>query len=1492
MSFSILLLLALCASAAGQTDSNSHRLFGGAGPASKAGTYRSIDGSRNNPNQPQWGRTTVPYAITIGGRTLVETVPEFADGLGSLGAPHPSAVQFDRTTNRTFFTPSPNSSSILLPTARFLSNELFAFGANETRPGDLPSFADPPNSRRKLSDVTTYFGHILSVETSRSLQTGDFAAGIGDTAREVGISARGWMAVSQELLLVPETYLLLKPPCLSKSFPIPIPPCDPVFDATCSGTPTPANMSFSRFVAVTNSSDSPGRRKALNAATAWVDLSMLYTETNDTALSLRRMSDGLLKSHLANVTFAINGSTVTREMEFLPLVGEINGPWSEYHIPRAGSSTPTDLFIISALSLNGSPPTVSLLTLFHRNHNSIARFLKYQNPSWTDEVLFQEARRRNIAIYQRIVYLEYLPVILGSNALRQYAGWNRPLNPTTDCFFAAVTMRYGHSEIPDYYAVKPPPSLPLAGTMIPLVQAMFRPLEWLTSYEPASFILGSAANVQREVDVYYSEALRTTIWDLPNRGGRDEAAIDIQRAREMGCWWVFRVTTLVRETIVQRFAVPSFGNRNYVNARKTLGLADPTFSSLSDDPALSERIRKAYAGNMSLVDSMVATYAEPRVNGGNLGETTFVSLVKHFEAVRDADRFFYLNPDANFTALELEAISNATLRTVLLANSYGLSESDVPKNLWAVGSSTAVGTDGDLALKYTNSLKLTPDYSFYWKIDGNTFYGAQQISGTNGWAGIGFSRDIGLTMPGADFVISSKDETSNAYHVEQYVSSGKGFDRPEERTPAKVTMISANTSADGKTTIFEWSRPLDTGLPGAQIISRGPRQMIFAYDTAQPYLVFHGANRGTFVVDLFAVDPTAVVSTTSTVVMATRTIHGIGMILIFALVYPFAVYIARYSRHTDYWLTVHTTAQSVGGVSFVALGTAAAATVAAIAVSSHAIVGITIFSMVAVQLVLGFAARLGLSKRYTGYLPMKYAHRIFGALILIMGWVNIHLGLQKQWPSTYWIGSIVVGCVELFWILLFLLTELGYQGVIAFPMPDDLIKPAMIQMKRFSNKVMGTADYEDDETPLTQSKAARSREDGLVPMMDWNEVNKRVSEGDEWLVIGDGVYDISTWKATHPGGKEVLKRMIGLDVTAEFYDNTDRTNEPLESAADGSTVVKGTTVTRNQARVRNWFRTNPEAGQQQQQDLPMKSFTVAKAPVADLHPHSTFAETKLESLLVARLIGGTRTERSRQEFRRFQVTKKVDVSLATVVPRYRGSPSPDSENDRDPRPARRFSLIPISNPRKGDDQDILPGQTIELRARIKKKIVVRSYTPISGSFAHGFDLAIKIYPRGLFTSYLDSVQPAKLTVEASGPHGTPLLCPNRQDGCWDVLLMIAGGSGVTPMLQLIRWHLYRHTRGTGSAPTMRLVFSNHTENEAMELGLLQQYVAESDGRFQLQLEYGKLEIGHLDAALDEVLDAEADLARQVVVCGPIGFGTSVTEYLNLYLVPKEIVKVL
>jgi peroxidase len=55
----------------------------------------------------------------------------------------------------------------------------------------------------------------------------------------------------------------------------------------------------------------------------------------------------------------------------------------------------------------------SMHTLFMREHNRIAKKLALINPSWGDFKLFHGARQIVTAIYQHIIYNEWLPATIG-----------------------------------------------------------------------------------------------------------------------------------------------------------------------------------------------------------------------------------------------------------------------------------------------------------------------------------------------------------------------------------------------------------------------------------------------------------------------------------------------------------------------------------------------------------------------------------------------------------------------------------------------------------------------------------------------------------------------------------------------------------------------------------------------------------------------------------------------------------------------------------------------------------------------------------------------------------------------------------------------------------------------------------------------------------------------------------------------------------------------
>lgn len=97
--------------------------------------------------------------------------------------------------------------------------------------------------------------------------------------------------------------------------------------------------------------------------------------------------------------------------------------------------------------------------MFVRYHNLLAEKLFEENPHWSDERLFQEARKIVIAIIQNIVYSEYLPVVVGNSIMEKFGLsvkvgdhdliYDSSLDATVSNSFSTAAFRFGHSTIPN-----------------------------------------------------------------------------------------------------------------------------------------------------------------------------------------------------------------------------------------------------------------------------------------------------------------------------------------------------------------------------------------------------------------------------------------------------------------------------------------------------------------------------------------------------------------------------------------------------------------------------------------------------------------------------------------------------------------------------------------------------------------------------------------------------------------------------------------------------------------------------------------------------------------------------------------------------------------------------------------------------------------------------------------------------------------------------------
>ncbi|EGS20439.1 uncharacterized protein CTHT_0022690 [Thermochaetoides thermophila DSM 1495] len=184
------------------------------------------------------------------------------------------------------------------------------------------------------------------------------------------------------------------------------------------------------------------------------------------------------------------------------------------------------------------------------------------------------------------------------------------------------------------------------------------------------------------------------------------------------------------------------------------------------------------------------------------------------------------------------------------------------------------------------------------------------------------------------------------------------------------------------------------------------------------------------------------------------------------------------------------------------------------------------------------------------------------------------------------------------------------------------------------------------------------------------------------------------------------------------------------------------------------------------------------------------------ALLVGIVLGGIKYYRMTPKkvlkpdaFQEFELIEKTILSHNVAIYRFK-LPSPTS-----------ILGLPI-------------GQHISIAADIKQpdgttKEIVRSYTPISGDEQPGsFDLLIKSYPQGNISKHIASLSIGQ-TIRVRGPKGAFVYTPNmvRAFG------MIAGGTGITPMLQIIKAII--RGRKDGDRTEVDLIFANVTEQDIL-----------------------------------------------------------------------------
>lgn len=356
-----------------------------------------------------------------------------------------------------------------------------------------------------------------------------------------------------------------------------------------------------------------------NHQTHYLDLSMVYGATQQETLSLRTMQNGLLKTTGKNAPF-----------KFVTFSG---GGWVAPQIM-------TQTFVVGDVRTNDQTTLQVFTVLFELEHNRRAQILKQKNPTWSDSMLFQETRKRMIALWQKIVYYDWLPRVL-IKPLSPYRGYKPCVDVSLDVFFQSAAFRMAHSQIP--MALR---SMEAAGD-VQLNNNINTPTAFLDGNKMETVLKAMLGVPSEQRNPRYSPLLQ-----FFNPGPMDIGSFDIQRGRNAGL-------------------------KTYNEYRRFYGLEEAKNISTAFFERKSIPMLKEVYHDVNKIEAIIGAQAE--ISDHETGPLFDAEIRNQFQRLRDGDRFYFESMTFGLSNEELKEIKHFTFRDMILLNT---DIKNLPKNVF------------------------------------------------------------------------------------------------------------------------------------------------------------------------------------------------------------------------------------------------------------------------------------------------------------------------------------------------------------------------------------------------------------------------------------------------------------------------------------------------------------------------------------------------------------------------------------------------------------------------------------------------------------------------------------------------------------------------------------------------------------------------------------------------------------------------------------------
>uniref|UniRef100_A0A0A1WQE6 Cytochrome b5 reductase 4 n=1 Tax=Zeugodacus cucurbitae TaxID=28588 RepID=A0A0A1WQE6_ZEUCU len=454
---------------------------------------------------------------------------------------------------------------------------------------------------------------------------------------------------------------------------------------------------------------------------------------------------------------------------------------------------------------------------------------------------------------------------------------------------------------------------------------------------------------------------------------------------------------------------------------------------------------------------------------------------------------------------------------------------------------------------------------------------------------------------------------------------------------------------------------------------------------------------------------------------------------------------------------------------------------------------------------------------------------------------------------------------------------------------------------------------------------------GRITPVNSDELARHNTREDAWMAIRGKVYNVTRYMDFHPGGVDELMRGVGRDATKLFdevhawvnyqqllvkcYIGPLRTLVKMSSIPEGKTPVP--TANFDIPSTNKPLNTNTEIVPrfdwiQKRQDLTIYIYTRQLcnpglllrrkcAKLLQLQVQIESAQHNFEFELHDEVDWPPKSVRVGSETGKIEVTlTKTEPALwptfgAHTVTKSLVGETEDMQFEYEVVKCTDFNHDSFVLCLRGiqDTLLVLPmGYHMSVAALINGDLIRRSYTPVLGKFlpqpyadnesnSTNLNFLIKSYADGILSTHLRQKQNGQMLL-LSTPHGNfrlQRLQAHRQ------IALIAAGSGLTPMLNLIE-HLLK--RNTNRIDYLRLIYFNKTPADIWCRSELEQ-LQTSDERFQLvnvlsaaDADWTGLRGRICNELLAPLMTKNTpEYASFVAVCGPSAFSQAAEDILKM-----------